>query len=680
MKRVFSNQTMLTLALSAGALVFGLGAIGASMRPIDLQPSAPSVRSLEGASRVSEPIEYRSAQIVVDDPQGVKYNADVNALVRYPLDGDGPFPVVLYLHGRHVTCSYLGQEFLSTGECDLELPGVLGQPIQVVKTVDSYKGYDYMARNLAAHGYVVISINANDVNDKDLVGDAGVNARSQLILHHLDILREINKNGSYSAMNKPYALASLRGKIDMDHIGVMGHSRGGQAVTHVVGVNKARGATLEVGNVYPAGSEFNKPHNITSVFALAPTNFGYIAAPDVNFAVLLPYCDGDVSNLQGAFMFDKSRYVTEQTPKPKFQIVTMGANHNFYNTTWTGDDYSNTDSFCELGKAGNGRDNPLDQRRHGEFLMSSFFRYFLGNEQQFAGYWTGQASLPLDACPQATAKNGQRCEDRVHLSIQKPVDQRLVIDDTLDNQSLMTNNLNAANTAVNLDKFEFCNTTSATGTAAPAACPSARTQATAGQLVVESDNQQSSVVFNLGNLNSKAYDAVTFRVGLPVPTGTTPALTDAPKLSVTLTDTKGQSKTLRVADYSTAVYVPPGDATNTEGAKTLLNMVRLPLKDFAGIDFEHLKSLALEAEGLVKLQLTDVQLQALAGPLPNIPVSDAGGGTPTSPTETGTGSTGGTGATSAGNTSTTGGGGSMGWAGLLMLTAALAAYRRKTIR
>ncbi|WP_337219404.1 hypothetical protein, partial [Vibrio parahaemolyticus] len=128
------------------------------------------------------------------------------------------------------------------------------------------------------------------------------------------------------------------------------------------------------------------------MFALAPTNFDIITAPNATFAVLLPYCDGDVSNLQGAFMYDESRNLEETTPSRKFQLVTMGANHNFYNTTWSGDDYSNSDSWCDSAAETSGRDSPIDQRRHGEFLMSSFFRLFLGNETQFSSYWSGMAS------------------------------------------------------------------------------------------------------------------------------------------------------------------------------------------------------------------------------------------------------------------------------------------------
>ena len=662
------TRFFLSCALVLPFALGGLIAFGAASSNLQQQDISPSVRDQAGAARVSEPLDYRSSQIIVTDPEGIAYNADVNALVRYPLDGDGPFPVVLYLHGRHVTCSYLGTEFLSTGECDLELPSVLGQPLNVVKSVDSYKGYDYMARNLAAHGYVVVSINANDVNDKDLAGDAGVQARSELILHHLDILREINRTGFYSKLDEPYLLASLRGKIDMGKVGLMGHSRGGQGVTHSLSVNQARGPTLEVGEVTPAGSAFNQPHNISAVFALAPTNFDIITAPNATFAVLLPYCDGDVSNLQGAFMYDESRNLEETTPSRKFQLVTMGANHNFYNTTWSGDDYSNNDSWCDSAAETSGRDSPIDQRRHGEFLMSSFFRLFLGNETQFSPYWSGMASLPADACPVGSANAGQRCDERVHLTIQTPKEQRLEIDNTATATSLTNNQLGGANSTSDTDRFEFCSTRNESGTVNSTGCPSLRTWATSGQLYLESDNSESRFKTQLNDLDVTPYDSLTFRVGVPVKAAENNPLTTAPNMRAMLTDTFGQSTVVDVASYSNALYLPPGDPLNTEGAKTLLNMIRLPLASFQGVDFEHLATLELIHVGPTQLQLTDFQFQALAGELQ---LSDSDTGTPVvvTPNE------------GSGNTvnadSASGGGGSTTLPGLTALALCLLAFKRK---
>lgn len=621
-----------------------LGAVtySAQAAPIDERAYAPSVRE-QGPLPVSGLLEYNSAQLVVTDPEGILYNADVKAVVRYPTEGDGPFPVVMYLHGRHVTCSYAGQEFLGTGECDLEIPGVLGQPINVIKPVENLKGYDYMANTLASHGYVVVSISANDVNDKDLAGDAGVNARSQLILHHLDILREINLNGQYSKLDDPYVMDDLRGKIDMEHIGLMGHSRGGQGVTHVLQLNEGdRGTYFELG--LPEDDAFSAPHNLTAIFALAPTNFDYITAPNTTFAVLLPYCDGDVSNLQGAFMFDDSRFLEETTPSRKFQVLTMGANHNFYNTVWTADDYSNADPHCDLSAEGNGRDAPLDQRRHGEFLMSSFFRLFLGGETQFEPFWNGVETMPLDACPVGTENTPTaRCDDRFHLSIQGKADERLLVDDIADIDSRMTNSLGEMTEAIGLDRFEFCTTISEAGTVNSTGCPSLRTWATAGQLYLESGETNSTVTTTLGALDVKPFDHLTFRIGVPVLTEANGALTQEPDLSAVLTDTDGNSASVAISDYSKALYLPPGSPTNGEGAKTILNMVQLPLAAFEGLEFDRLQTLTFSNSGTIKLQLAEIQFQALAGalvlppepplpPAPNPPVEPPAPTTPSNPT------------------------------------------------
>lgn len=587
-----------------------------------LTETSPSVMPL-GPYRVSPATTYLSKPILVSDPMGQRYPADVDAVVRYPMDGDGPFPVVLYLHGRHVTCNYLGvTESLSTGECDLELPGQIGKPFnKILSPVDSYKGYDYMAKNLASHGYVVISINANDINDKDLVGDAGVSARSALTLHHLDILREISKEGQYSRLSDPYVLSLLRGKIDLSRIGLMGHSRGGQGVTNTILVNEASRTTarttIELSDAVQLSGAFTAPHNITAVFALAPTNFGFINAPNTHFAVLLPYCDGDVSNLQGAFMFDKSRNVNEDKPTSKFQVLTMGTNHNFYNTTWVSDDYSNADSYCERGAATSGRDSPLDQRRHGEFLMSSFFRLFVGGEKQYQPYWSGSARLPSDACSVQAMAEGKRCDDRVHLSIQAPKQHRLLVDQVLTSTSLTQSALGPVR-AIGASEFKFCDTgvtaAGAEGHRANACgADSIRTLATAGQLYLAHATGTAS--YNVDFLvakDVKAFDSLTFRVGVPISTAS--PLQAAPKLQVTLSDAFDQVQTVALADLyaeESPLYLPPGDNANGEGAKTILNMVNVPLKAFSSVNLAMLKSIKIESLTPSRVQLTDLQFQRL---------------------------------------------------------------------
>ena len=68
---------------------------------------------------------------------------------------------------------------------------------------------------------------------------------------------------------------------------------------------------------------------------VAPTNFGVQTAAYVPTVTLLPYCDGDVSDLQGQKFTDVSRDLTADDTSLKSSVLVMGANHNFFNTEWT---------------------------------------------------------------------------------------------------------------------------------------------------------------------------------------------------------------------------------------------------------------------------------------------------------------------------------------------------------
>ena len=79
------------------------------------------------------------------------------ASVHYPTNlSGGPFPLILFLHGRHATC-FVGGSALLQWPCTANG----SQPIP------SYKGYDYVSEVLASHGYIVVSISANGVNAVD---------------------------------------------------------------------------------------------------------------------------------------------------------------------------------------------------------------------------------------------------------------------------------------------------------------------------------------------------------------------------------------------------------------------------------------------------------------------------------------------------------------------------------
>src|SRR6185503_16868108 len=111
---------------------------------------------------------------------------ELTASIHYPTNlSAGPFPVILFLHGRHETC------FSGGGGKFLQWPCTNGR-----QPIPSYKGYDYVSQVLASHGYVIVSVSANGVNAVDNgVFDFGALARAELLQKHLDILKTFNTTG-----------------------------------------------------------------------------------------------------------------------------------------------------------------------------------------------------------------------------------------------------------------------------------------------------------------------------------------------------------------------------------------------------------------------------------------------------------------------------------------------------
>ncbi len=579
--------------VAAAALLLLCGCGGSEMPAAampDAGPEWPAVpaiapdAALRGAYQTLEQ-EYDFGRMSVADEQtGASYETDIHGYIRYPQDAPGPYPVLLFQHGRHQTCETgIGQLPVPVG--DDNCPDLA----PVITPADSYRGYDYLVDNLASHGYAVLSIDTNDINDHDgsaSSGDAGALARAELILRHLDEFRQIDQAGGNG-------FDALRGRLDFSRVGLMGHSRGGEGVDKTVAVNAGRA----------------QPHAIKAVFALAPTDYNgqVIAAADtggVAFATLLPYCDGDVENLMGAYVYDASRLAGTG---PRFQILAMGANHNYFNTVWTSDDWTihgtAADAHCGTQASTQQRDTPEGQRALGQFFIASFFRAFIGGETVFAAYWTGRSDVPASACPDGVAP----CDARYHLSVQPAPDARLLIDATLDDTALQTNMLGLPVRFEGFGDFGWCAPSGADGGGCAVAAP---TFSTAPQLYL---NWQAPARYTteLGGIDASAYDTLSLRVG--VSHGDT-ANAVGQDFEIVLTDTAGHAVRVGAAAHSRALFDPPGDAFDAGGSeKTTLNAVRVPLGAFTGIDLSRLQSLELAfgATPAGTVQLTDLMFQRL---------------------------------------------------------------------
>ncbi len=564
-----------------------LAACGGERAAIAVDPTAPRADDIVYAADAAPAGPYSAAdedynfgRITLRDEQtGATHESDIHGYIRYPQVATGPFPVLLFQHGRHQTCETgIGQLPVLVG--DDNCPDLA----PVVAPAASYRGYDYLAENLASHGYAVISIDTNDVNDNDSgagSGDTGAFARARLILEHLNAFRDISRSGGEG-------FDHLVGKLDFSRVGIMGHSRGGEGVNRTVSLN----------------AEQEEPQQLKGVFSLAPTDYVTQAVGGVPFATLLPYCDGDVEDLMGSFAYDNARYQIEDDPYPKFQILAMGSNHNYFNTVWTSDDWeihgSATDSHCGQQAATNQRDTPEEQQALGQFFMASFFRHFVGEEVEYARYWDGEAQVPDSACPQQQAP----CPQRYHLSIHPGAPQRLLIDATPDDAALVHNALNGAVHFEGFSDFGVCQTNGRAGEGCAMAEP---TFAAASQLYLIWTGP-ARYRSDLNGLDASAYEHLSLRLGVSHGDA---ANAEGQGFSIALIDTEGREAVLLSDDLQPSLFAPPGEPFASRGSqKTTLNGLRAPLAAFTGVDLSNLAALEMrfDQSPAGSLQLTDLML------------------------------------------------------------------------
>ncbi len=275
-------------------------------------------------------------------------------------------PLALFLHGNHMTCG-TGTNPRIDNNAQYTMNGTCPNGYVVTP---NHRGYDYIARNLATWGYVVVSISANrGINAGSSVsGDQGLNlARGRLVLKHLEQLSSWNKNGGSANLIG----FDLKDKLDFEEIGLMGHSRGGE------GMRAANHIYYAPGSNWP---EKIGPMTIKALIEIGPVDGQTqltLNAPNLAWSVLLPLCDGDVSSLEGVKPFDRMYKTTTETPmKPKSTFIVWGANHNYFNTEWQRSDAGGCDDHQPIFDS-NRIDSP-QQQKVGIYAVSGFLRAHTG--------------------------------------------------------------------------------------------------------------------------------------------------------------------------------------------------------------------------------------------------------------------------------------------------------------
>ncbi|RCG27048.1 hypothetical protein DQ384_27675 [Sphaerisporangium album] len=488
---------------------------------------------------------------------------ELRAAVYLPVGAKGPRPLVVFLHGRHSAC----YNPVTRTTSNSAWPCPAGQ-----QPIASYRGYDGPANVLASHGYVVVSISANGVNaaDNPFSDDRGAKARGELVMKHLDLLAAADRGEG-----DPKMVRLFHKRLDMDDIGLMGHSRGGEGVVKAALLNAGR----------------HRPYGVKAVLPLAPTDFARATLPDVPMAVILPYCDGDVSNQQGQHFYDDSLYANADDAAFRSSLLVMGTDHNFFNTEWTpgvatapaSDDWSNNnDPVC--GNKAPTRLSAAEQYAVGTSYIAGFFRLVQGGEKSL---------LPLFDGSGGTTPSAGRAV--VHAVAQAPARERLdVAPFTSASPSVRVSGAaTAAVCAGMLDRspqsgLPSC-ATALTTSQAPSWTPATYAGNVAATPVLRfswtDTTGRVTVPVPRWDQNVAKYDALTFRAALDEK-----ATGDA-DLTVGVVDDRGRTATVAVSELSTALTKLPG--TTSPLPKTWLRTVRVPLSSLHGVDLRDVREVRL---------------------------------------------------------------------------------------
>ena len=435
---------------------------------------------------------------------------DLKAVVRYPAVANGidaafkpgSFPLVVMVHGNS------------------------GMP-------SSYLGYDYLLDHLAGHGFVAMSIYAPV--------DSMIEVRARAIFEHLAIMAQKN------------ALPGLfNGHVDFSHVGIMGHSRGGEAVVRAAQINTGEGLGW----------------NLDCGVAIAPTDFFHYGDPGMPLAVVYGSNDGDVAgwwsqpptaSFTGFDLYDEAG-------RPRSFVFAYGATHDRFNSEWASTE-NTTELYFPMGSSVSSwgaihtADLPklIPEAAHQAIVKgyaTAYMQLYLQSRAEQVEYFLGALK------PAAVTTE-------VHVSHQEAGTQVVDSFEQLPHDAA-TNSLGAAVTP--------------TALAAPPvedwlhSIDSFSPHMTAGGDVAWTSSAgvyMSSVP--AANADISAYSALSFRVSQRYGSAHNPAA-QAQECYVRLTDGAGNSRAIRSGAFMTIPY--PYERGVTSLIKSALKTVRIPLASY----------------------------------------------------------------------------------------------------
>ena len=306
--RIVAWTLLMAVALSAcgGPIVTQVPAPRSTLTPASVpSPIAPAA---------PKAVEYNLGEATIiqerfpADSRFRNMPVRLNGMIAVPTTGEGPFPVVVILHGTHPGCP--------------EIDHVDRWPCDPADEQPNYQGFGYLAEHLAANGYVALSININAENTFGFGEPTPGERLTQIADKHLQALTAASAGGE----NK--FGVELKGKADMQRLALIGHSRGGEMAFQIIHSPEMAAASAAPNGYGP----------VAGVLQIAPSP-GFVDPADgspVPLGIILPMCDADVTNQEGQHFYEGARLAPGQQTWVTSAFVDR-ANHNFFNSM-LGDD------------------------------------------------------------------------------------------------------------------------------------------------------------------------------------------------------------------------------------------------------------------------------------------------------------------------------------------------------
>jgi hypothetical protein len=318
-----------------------------------------------GFTEVDEEFRDYGYMNVDATPDSDPFEAPIKGQLYYPAGPDGgpdpdagPLPLVIIAHGQWFTGNFWPEsvdgEMLWTDDTGESEP------------VNSYLGYDYLARHLAGWGAIVFSLHLDWVSNRTMHTpdeDSHLYARGEIIL---EAIKRVS--------NDP----ELANFVNDDRVGLVGHSMGGEGVVLAQHLNETDDHGL----------------GIRGIVSIAPTQWrDEVTLMGTSYLQLYGSMDTLLSSL-GSVTDEDAEYsgfrIYDRAWRPKTHAWIHGARHNPFNRRWV-----NTTDLYETEIAT--KEGVISNHDHEEIarcLINAFFRDTLGDQPAYGGYLEGTILPP----------------------------------------------------------------------------------------------------------------------------------------------------------------------------------------------------------------------------------------------------------------------------------------------